>query len=88
MTHEAWTRGAPGTSGGTNLHRGGSGRAEGDAVRHDRKEHGTVDERPEDTQHANGVDDDGLWSEALWSAGLIGSVLAAIAALAMLSRFA
>lgn len=37
--------------------------------------------RPAPADHPDHPDDD-LWSEALWSAGLIGSVLLVIAALA------
>ena len=43
-----------------------------------------MDERPDHADRLDGGDraDDDLWSEALWSAGLIGSVLGVIAVLA------
>ena len=43
-----------------------------------------MDEGPERREQIDGIDppDDGLWSEALWSAGLIGSVAGLITVLA------
>ena len=42
-----------------------------------------MDEGPERPKHIEGLDpDEDLWSEALWSLGLIGSIVAVIAVLA------